>query len=110
MPEDHIPVPTPTNSAPSSSLAKDVSGISLSGPEKESHAAYTVWGKDSDGIFEGSRRHNEFLAFRTCLVNSWPGLYIQPILPKKMTGNKDDTFVEDRLIFLVMFMKSMAKY
>lgn len=26
-----------------------------------------------------------------------------------MTGNKDDTFVEDRLIFLDRFMKLMAK-
>ena len=27
-----------------------------------------------------------------------------------MTGNKDDTFVEDRLVFLDRFMKQMAKH
>lgn len=40
---------------------------------------------------------------------NWPGLYVPPIPPKKMTGNKEESFVEDRLVFLDRFMKQMAK-
>jgi hypothetical protein len=103
--EEQIPVPIPSNPAPSSSFAKDVSGFSVSDPTKGSHTTYTVRGQDNDGPFEGSRRYNDFHALRNALVASWPGLYVPPIPPKKMTGNKEDSFVEDRLIFLDRFMK-----
>jgi sorting nexin-1/2 len=42
---------------------------------------------------------------REHLVRNWPGCYVPPIPPKKMTGNKDERFVEDRLVFLDRFMK-----
>jgi sorting nexin-1/2 len=102
-------VPIPSNPAPSSSYAKDVSGFSVSDPVKGGHTTYTVRGTDNDGPFEGSWWYNDFHAVREILVWNWPGLYVPPIPPKKMTGNKDERFVEDRLIFLDRFMKQMAK-
>jgi len=107
--EDHIPVPIPSNPAPSSSFAKDVSGFSVSDPVKGGHTTYTVRGQDNDGPFEGSRRYNDFYVLRENLVKCWPGCHVPPIPPKKMTGNKDERFVEDRLIFLDRFMKQIAK-
>lgn len=46
---------------------------------------------------------------REHLVKHWPGCYIPPIPPKKMTGNKGETFVEDRAVFLDRFMKQISK-
>ena len=109
MQEEQIPVPVPSNPIPISVFAKDVAGFSVTDPTKGSHTTYTVRGEDSDGAFEGSRRYNDFWAVRNALVANWPGCYVPPIPPKKMTGNKDDTFVEDRLIFLDRFMKQIAK-
>ena len=73
-----------------SSFAKDVSGFSVSDPVKGGHTTYTVRGHDDDGPFEGSRRYNDFFTVRDHLVKNWPGVYVPPIPPKKMTGNKDD--------------------
>jgi sorting nexin-1/2 len=98
-------VPVPSYPSPVAQYSKDLSGYSVSDPTKGSHTTYTVRGVDMEGPFEGSRRYNDFFALRNALVLNWPGLYVPPIPPKKMTGNKDNTFVEDRLIFLDRFMK-----
>lgn len=42
-------------------------------------------------------------------MKNWPGCYIPPVPPKKMTGNKGETFIEERCFFLDRFLKLMGK-
>jgi sorting nexin-1/2 len=74
------------------------------------HIKYTVSGVDSDGPFEETRRFSEFYALREALATRWPGVYIPAIPEKKMMGNKDDKFVEERRALLERFMKELAKF
>lgn len=74
------------------------------------HIRYTITGIDSDGPFEESRRYKEFFALRNTLAQRWPGIYIPAIPEKKIVGNSDDSFVEERRSLLERFMKECAKY
>jgi sorting nexin-1/2 len=74
------------------------------------HIKYTVSGVDSEGPFEESRRFSEFFALREALASRWPGVYIPAIPEKKLMGNKDDKFVEERRALLERFMKEIAKF
>lgn len=74
------------------------------------HIKYTVSGVDADGPFEETRRFSEFYALREALAQRWPGVYIPAIPEKKMMGNKDDKFVEERRALLERFMKELAKF
>ena len=74
------------------------------------HIKYTVSGVDADGPFEETRRFSEFFALRETLASRWPGVYIPAIPEKKMMGNKDDKFVEERRALLERFMKEIAKF
>ena len=74
------------------------------------HIKYTVSGVDSEGPFEESRRYSEFYALRDSLASRWPGVYIPAIPEKKLVGNKDDKFVEERRSLLERFMKELAKF
>lgn len=74
------------------------------------HIRYTVAGVDSDGPFEESRRYKEFFALRNTLAQRWPGIYIPAIPEKKLVGNNDDGFVEERRQLLERFMKECGKY
>jgi hypothetical protein len=47
------------------------------------HIVYDVRGMDRDGSYEGTRRYTDFNAFRTLLVNRFPGLCIPRLPPKK---------------------------
>lgn len=76
----------------------------------QSHIIYTVTGVDQDGDFETKRRYKEFFALRNTLLARWPGVYIPAIPEKKVIGNKDDTFVEERRSLLERFMKEISKY
>jgi sorting nexin-1/2 len=40
----------------------------------------------------------------------WPGIYITAIPEKKLMGNKDDKFIEERRAMLERFMKELAKF
>jgi len=62
-----------------------------------------------DGPFEESRRFSEFFALREALAIRWLGVYIPAIPEKKLMGNKDDKFVEERRALLERFMKELAK-
>lgn len=42
-------------------------------------------------------------------MKNWPGCYIPPVPPKKMTGNKGETFIEERCFFLDRFLKIIGK-
>jgi sorting nexin-1/2 len=73
------------------------------------HIRYTVSGVDSDGPFEESRRYKEFFALRTTLAQRWPGIYIPAIPEKKLVGNNDDGFLEERRHLLERFMKECGR-
>ena len=73
------------------------------------HIRYTVSGLDSDGSFEESRRYKEFFALRTTLAQRWPGIYIPAIPEKKLVGNNDDGFLEERRHLLERFMKECGR-
>lgn len=103
------------------SLLEDVSGekdldpkvkmFTVKNPVKAGgHIRYTVTGVDSDGQFEESRRYKEFFALRNTLAQRWPGIYIPAIPEKKLVGNNDDGFVEERRSLLERFMKECGKY
>jgi sorting nexin-1/2 len=47
---------------------------------------------------------------REALSSRWPGVYIPAIPEKKLVGNKDDNFVEERRALLERFMKEIAKF
>jgi hypothetical protein len=74
------------------------------------HIKYTVSGVDADGPFEEARRFSEFYALYEALTARWPGVYIPAIPEKKLVGNKDDKFVEERRAMLERFMKEIAKF
>lgn len=107
MDPSQVPVPQPANPYPSAE--GDSESWYCRDPIKGSHTTYTIAGIDDEGPFEGARRYNDFHALRDHLARNWPGVYIPPIPPKKMTGNKDESFVEDRAMFLDRFMKQISK-
>ena len=74
------------------------------------HIKYTVAGVDSDGPFEEARRFSEFFALYQTLTARWPGVYIPAIPEKKLVGNKDEKFIEERRALLERFMKEVAKF
>lgn len=85
--------------------------FSVKNPVKSGgHIRYTITGVDSDGTFEESRRYKEFFALRNTLAQRWPGVYIPAIPEKKLVGNNDDNFVEERRSLLERFMKECGKY
>lgn len=67
-------------------------------------------GVDDEGDFNDVRRFREFYALGDVLRIRWPGCYIPSIPEKKMTGNKEENFVEERRVLLERFMKEIAKY
>lgn len=88
-----------------------VKQFSVSNPVKQSgHIKYTVTGVDSEGAFEEVRRFRDFFALKNALMQRWPGIYIPALPEKKLVGNNDDKFVEERRNLLQRFMKELAKY
>lgn len=74
------------------------------------HVKYSVTGIDMDGPFEEVRRFRDFFALKNGLTQRWPGIYIPALPEKKLVGNYDDKFVEERRNLLERFMKELAKY
>ena len=74
------------------------------------HIKYTVTGIDDEGEFKEQRRFREFNALSIVLRHRWPGCYVPAIPDKKLTGNNDPTFIEDRRQLLDRFMKEIAKF
>ena len=56
------------------------------------------------------RRFSDFFALKNGLSQRWPGIFIPALPEKKLVGNKDDKFVEERRNLLERFMKELAKY
>ena len=55
--------------------------------DQSGHIVYDVKGIDRDGVFEGKRRYNDFLAIRNLFVARYPGLVVPKIPPKKALVN-----------------------
>ena len=53
------------------------------------HIVYTCKGCDEQGLWEGQRRFSEFFKLLEKLRESWPGIPIPQLPPKKAIGNKD---------------------
>jgi len=70
---------------------------------------YTVRGSDKLGEFDCLRRYHEFNTLRELLVNRWPGCYIPPLPEKKMTGNMNPVFIEDRRKSLETFLSQLTE-
>ena len=47
---------------------------------------------------------------KNALSSRWPGVYIPALPEKKLMGNNDDKFIEERRSLLERFMKELAKY
>ncbi|KAL4508554.1 hypothetical protein ABPG72_003858 [Tetrahymena utriculariae] len=90
----------------------DIISVNLSDPVMKDggkYIVYTISGSDKDGPFEVFRRYSDFDHFRTLLVQRWPGCFIPPIPSKKVIGNKETKFLEDRKNFLQYFVEKIAE-
>ena len=74
------------------------------------HIKYTVTGVDGDGEFEEVRRFSQFFTLKQVLSVRWPGVYIPALPEKKLVGNNDDKFIEERRSLLERFMKEIGKH
>lgn len=67
-------------------------------------------GFDFEGDFEVQKRYSDFFAFRKALQTRWPGVFIPSMPPKKVYGNMNNAFLEDRKKGLEKFLKGVARY
>lgn len=67
-------------------------------------------GCDDEGDFQEARRFREFHALAQVLRTRWLGCYVPQIPEKKVVGNENEKFVEERRVLLERFMKEIAKY
>jgi sorting nexin-1/2 len=74
------------------------------------HTKYIVNGVDSEGPFEEQRRFKHFFALKNALTHRWPGIYIPALPEKKLVGNNDNKFIEERRSLLERFMKEVGKH
>lgn len=65
---------------------------------------------DKNGNWEGERRFNEFFKLKEKLEQTWPGIPIPNLPPKKSIGNKDLKFLNERRFYLERFLKKMSPY
>lgn len=70
---------------------------------------YSVKGQDKHGEFDHEKRYSDFDHVRGYLVARWPGCFVPPLPIKKMIGNSDVSFVEERRRGLATFTHEMAK-
>lgn len=65
-------------------LEDENSDFSVTNPVLQNgHIVYTVRGVDKSGVWEGTRRYNEFFVLHQVLQSRWPGVYIPKVPPKK---------------------------
>jgi len=55
------------------------------------------------GVVSVSRRYSDFVWLRDCLCKQFPGMFIPPLPPKKLWGNFEELFVEERRVDLERF-------
>ena len=44
------------------------------------------------------------------MVSRWPGCFVPALPPKKLVGNTESIFIEERCVGLDRFMKNMARH
>jgi sorting nexin-1/2 len=62
------------------------------------------------GDFDLQRRFNLFNEFRQALVLRFPGLYIPPLPPKKLSGKAEEITLIERTHFLNLFLKECTEH
>mgnify|MGYP002631994768 CR=1 FL=1 len=77
---------------------------------KNGHIVYKCKGSDSQGMWEGDRRYNEFHKLHEKLDQRWPGIPLPMLPPKKAIGNKDIKFINERRFYLERFLKKMSAF
>lgn len=60
-------------------------------------------------MFEVFRRYSDFYCLRTSIQNRFPGVFVPAIPPKKVTGNLEFQFIEERRKYLEYFLKELSK-
>jgi hypothetical protein len=98
---------------PKADNARLVESIELGEPElksstfAQSYYAYKVIIKCSPDLNVDSveRRYSEFIWLHDWLVKLFPGIFIPPIPPKKVLGNKEAGFVAERREDLQRFLQ-----
>lgn len=73
------------------------------------YTVYSVRGTDKHGEFDHEKRYSDFDHVRSYLVARWPGCFVPPLPIKKMIGNSDVSFVEERRRGLASFAHELAK-
>jgi len=66
-------------------------------------------GIDRDGRFEIFRRYSDFSVLQESLQERFAGFYVPPIPKKKVIGNKERAFLEERCFLLNMFIKQLSR-
>jgi hypothetical protein len=74
------------------------------------HIVYMCQGVDEDGSWSGNRRYNEFHKLVEHLEKRWPGIPIPTLPPKKVVGNKDVKFINERRFYLERFLKKLSVF
>jgi len=84
--------------------------ISLASPEerKTRFKTWLVYPVSSEpsmpGVVSVCRRYSDFEWLRDCLCKQFPGMCIPPLPPKRMWGNFEELFVEERRVDLERFL------
>ena len=77
---------------------------------KNGHIEYSCSGVDEQGSWQGDRRYNEFFKLVEQLEKRWPGIPIPTLPPKKVIGNKDVKFINERRFYLERFLKKLSAF
>lgn len=72
------------------------------------YVVYTLKGEDKLGEFELTRRYSDFDLVRNLMLSRWPGCYVPALPSKKVVGNMDIHFIEDRRHGLQEFVRILS--
>lgn len=61
------------------------------------------------GVVTVSRRYSDFKWLHDILCQQYPGMFIPPLPPKKLFGNFDEAFVEERRVDLERFLNRLEQ-
>jgi len=61
------------------------------------------------GVVSVMRRYSDFKWLRDCLCKQFPGMNIPPLPPKRMWGNFEEHFVEERRVDLERFLNRLEQ-
>lgn len=88
----------------------DVGAPELVKQQFQDYHAYPIIGRDSLGDIDCKRRFNLFYEFRQALVLRYPGLYVPPLPPKKLSGKSEEITLIERTHFLNLFLKECIEF